>query len=110
MTGIFYLLVILAETFGAGRDGIPRLIPQPNPLGDLTSRYWSPSALWVIDLVVVLTGLGFVIAASNAAIRILFAMAREQALPPRSPGCPAAIPPSSPSAASPSSRSCSASR
>ena len=81
VTGVFYLLVILAETFDAGRDGIPRLIAQPSPLGDLTSRYWSPSALWLIDLVVVLTGLGFVIAASNAAIRILFAMAREQALP-----------------------------
>jgi amino acid transporter len=81
VTGIFYLLVILAETFGAGRDGIGGLIAQPSPLGYLTSRYWSPSALWVIDLVVVLTGLGFVIAASNAAIRILFAMAREQALP-----------------------------
>ena len=81
VTGIFYLLVILAETFDAGRDGIPRFIAEPSPLGDLTSRYWSPSALWVIDLVVVLPGLGFVIAASNAAIRILFAMAREQALP-----------------------------
>ena len=81
VTGIFYLLVILAETFGVGRRGIPGLIAQPSPLGYLTSRYWSPSALWVIDLVVVLTGLGFVIAASNAAIRVLFAMAREQALP-----------------------------
>jgi amino acid transporter len=81
VTGSFYLLVILAEAFGAGRDGIPRFIAQPSPLRDLTSRYWSPSALWVIDVVVVLTGLGFVIAASNAAIRILFAMAREQALP-----------------------------
>ena len=81
VTGIFYLLVILAETFDAGRRGIPRFLAQPSPLDDLTSRYWSPAALWVIDLVIVLTGLGFVIAASNAAIRILFAMAREQALP-----------------------------
>ena len=81
VTGIFYLLVILAETFGVGRRGIPGFIAQPSPLGYLTSRYWSPSALWVIDLVVVLTGLGFVIAAFNAAIRVMFAMAREQALP-----------------------------
>jgi hypothetical protein len=35
----------------------------------------------VTDLVVVLAGLGFVIAAVNAAIRVLFAMGREQALP-----------------------------
>jgi amino acid transporter len=81
VTGIFYLLVILAETFGVGRSGIPGFIAQPSPLGYLTSRYWSPSALWVINLVVMLTGLGFVIAASNAAIRVLYAMARERALP-----------------------------
>jgi amino acid transporter len=81
VTGIFYLLVVCAETFAAGRHGIAAFIQQSNPLGYLTSRYWSPSALWTIDLVVVLTGLGFVAAAVNAAIRILFAMGREQVLP-----------------------------
>jgi amino acid transporter len=80
-TGLFYLLVVLAETFGAGRHGISALAGQPSPLGYLTSRYWSPSVLWVIDLVVVVTGLSFVIAVTNAAIRILFAMGREQVLP-----------------------------
>jgi hypothetical protein len=44
-------------------------IKQSSPLGYLTSRFWSPSALWTIDLVIVLTGLGFVTAAVNAAIR-----------------------------------------
>lgn len=44
-------------------------IKQSSPLGYLTSRYWSPSALWTIDRVVVLTGLGFFAAAVNAAIR-----------------------------------------
>jgi amino acid transporter len=81
VTGLFYLLVALAETFGTGRDGITGLTAQPSPLGYLTSRYWSPSVLWAIDLVVVLTGLGFVIAVFNAAIRILFAMGREQVMP-----------------------------
>ena len=81
VTGVFYLLVVLAEMFGVGRDGIGGFIAQPSPLGYLTGRYWSPSAVWVIDLVVVLTGLGFVIAAVNAAIRVMFAMAREHALP-----------------------------
>ena len=37
--------------------------------------------LWAIDLVVMLTGLGFVVAVLNAAIRVLFAMGRERALP-----------------------------
>ena len=54
---------------------------RPDPPGYLTSRYWSPSVLWAIDLVVVLTGLGFVIAVFNAAIRIPFAMGRERVLP-----------------------------
>jgi amino acid transporter len=81
VTGIFYLLVICAETLGVGRDSISGFVQQASPLEYLTSRYWSPSALWVIELVVVLTGLGFVIAAVNAAIRVLFAMGREQALP-----------------------------
>jgi len=81
VTGLFYLLVIAAEMFGVGRDGAARLAQQRSPLAFLTSQYWSPSALWTIDLVVVLTGLGFVIAALNAAIRIMFAMGREQVLP-----------------------------
>jgi amino acid transporter len=81
VTGIFYLLVVLAETLGAGRHGVTGLIQQPSPLGYLTSRYWSPSVLWAIDLVVVLTGLSFVVAVFNAAIRVLFAMGREWVLP-----------------------------
>jgi amino acid transporter len=81
VTGVFYLLVVLAETFGAGRHGITGLTGQPSPLGYLTSRYWSPSVLWAVDLVIVVTGLSFVVAVFNAAIRILFAMGREQVLP-----------------------------
>jgi amino acid transporter len=81
VAGIFYLLVVVAEMFDAGQDGIAQFTLQGNPLGHLTSQYWSPSALWVIDLVVVLTGLSFVIASLNVAIRILYAMGRERALP-----------------------------
>ena len=81
VTGIFYLLVVLAEALGVGRQGIVGFAGQASPLGYLTSRYWSPSVLWVVDLVLVLTGLGFVITAFNAAIRVLFAMGRERALP-----------------------------
>ena len=81
VTGLFYLLVIGAEAFAAGRHGIAGFIGQASPLGYLTSRYWSPSVLWTIDLAVVLTGLSFVVGAINAAIRILFTMGREQALP-----------------------------
>ena len=81
VTGIFYLLVVCAEMFGTGPRGVAGLTGEPSPLGYLAGRYWSPSAVWAIDLVVVLTGLGFVIASLNVAIRILFAMGRERALP-----------------------------
>ena len=81
VTGIFYLLVACAEAFAAGRRGIAGFIGQASPLGYLTSRFWSPSVLWTIDLVIVLAGLGFVVAAVNAAIRIMFTMGRERALP-----------------------------
>ena len=78
VAGIFYLLVVCAETFGVGRGGIRGFVRQPNPLGYLTSQYWSPSALWTIDLVVVLTGLGFAIAVVNAAIRAFRTEFRDQ--------------------------------
>jgi amino acid transporter len=81
VTGIFYLLVVCAEKFAAGRRGIAGFAGQASPLGNLTSQYWSPSALWTIDLVIFLTGLGFVIAATNAGIRVLFAMGRERVFP-----------------------------
>jgi amino acid transporter len=81
VTGVFYLLVVLAETFGLGRQGILVFAQQPNPLGYLTVHYWSTSVLWLIELVVVLTGLGFAITAFNVAIRLLFAMGRERVLP-----------------------------
>lgn len=81
VTGIFYLLVTAAEVFGVGRAGLPSLIRDRNPLGYLASHYWSPSALWAIQVVVVLTGLGFAVAACNVSIRVLFAMGRERAVP-----------------------------
>jgi amino acid transporter len=81
VTGLFYLLVVHAEIFGVGRQGIPGFVRQGNPLGYLAGQYWSPSAAWIIELVVVLAGLGFVIAAFNVAIRVLFAMGRERVLP-----------------------------
>ncbi len=42
VAGIFYLLVVCAETFGVGRRGISSFARQPSPLGYLTSQYWSP--------------------------------------------------------------------
>ena len=79
--GAFFLLVVVAEVYGVGRRGIPGFVEQASPVRYLAGRYWSPSFHWTVDLVVVLTGLGFVIAGFNVVIRVLFAMGREQALP-----------------------------
>jgi amino acid transporter len=79
--GAFFLLVVVAEVYGVGRRGIPGFVEQASPVRYLAARYWSASFHWTVDLVVVLTGLGFVIAGFNVVIRILFAMGREQALP-----------------------------
>ena len=81
VSGVFYLLVVCAEMFATGRHGIGGFLSHPSPLGYLTGRYWSPSVRWTIELVVFVAALSFVIAASNAAIRILFAMGREGVLP-----------------------------
>jgi len=81
VTGIFYLLVVCAEAFASGRHGIAGLVGQASPLGYLTSRFWSPSVLWSIDLVIVLAGLSFVVASVNAAIRVMYTMGRERAVP-----------------------------
>lgn len=82
VSGVFYLLVVCAEVFAVGRAGIAGFLGQGSQLGYLASRYWSPSVLWTVDLVVVLAGLGFVVAAVNAGTRVLFAMGRDRALPP----------------------------
>jgi len=81
VSGVFYLLVVCAETFAAGRHGVGGFIARPSQLGYLTSRYWSQSVLWTVQLVIFLAGLSFVIAAVNAAIRVSFAMGRERVLP-----------------------------
>jgi len=79
--GAFFLLVVLAEVYGVGKSGIPAFVGQESPVRYLASRYWSSSLDWLIDLVVVLTGLGFVVATFNVVIRVLFAMGRERVLP-----------------------------
>jgi amino acid transporter len=81
VSGVFYLLVACAEMFAAGRHGVGGFIAHPSPLGYLTSRYWSPSVLWTIQLVIFVAGLSFVIAGVNAAARVGFAMGRERVLP-----------------------------
>ena len=110
VTGIFYLLVVLAETYGVGWRGISGFTGQPSPLGYLTSRYWSPSALWTIDLVSCSPAWA---SSSPRLTRPSVSCSRWDAnkhCRDHSPGCPAATPQPSRSAAPPWSRSCSGCR
>lgn len=82
LVGAFYLIVSFAETQGVGFAGMPKFAASTSQLQDLTSRFWSPSVLWIIDLVVALSTLAFTIAVFNAGVRYFFAMGRESMLPP----------------------------
>jgi amino acid transporter len=81
LVGVFYLFTSYAELHGVAPDQIGAFTENPSQLGFLTEIFWSPSLLWLIDLVVALSTLGFVIAAFNAAVRLAFAMGRERMLP-----------------------------
>jgi amino acid transporter len=81
LVGVFYLFVSYAELHGVAPNAIGAFTENPSQLGFLTTEYWSSSLLWLVDLVVALSTLGFVIAAFNAAVRLAFAMGREQMLP-----------------------------
>jgi amino acid transporter len=81
LVGVFYLFTSYAELHGVALNQIGAFTETPSQLGFLTAEYWSSSVLWLIDLVVALSTLGFVIAAFNAAVRLAFAMGREQMLP-----------------------------
>jgi amino acid transporter len=81
LVGLFYLFVSYAELHGVAPGQIGAFTENPSQLGFLTEEFWSGSLLWLIDLVVALSTLGFVIAAFNAAVRLAFAMGRERMLP-----------------------------
>ena len=81
LVGVFYLVVSFAETQGVGYAGMPKFAALTNQLQALTSQFWSPSVLWIIDLVVALSTLAFTIAVFNTGVRYFFAMGREDMLP-----------------------------
>jgi hypothetical protein len=64
--------------FAVGRAGIAGFLGQDSQLGYLASRYWSPSVLWTVDLVVVLAG---VICAFRTEFRDQFSIWRHLLVP-----------------------------
>ncbi|HEY1689949.1 MAG TPA: APC family permease [Solirubrobacteraceae bacterium] len=83
IVGLFYLFVSYSEAQGVAPKSIEAFASNPNELNYLSNIFWSSSWAWLIDLVVALSTMAFVLAAFNAAVRLVFAMGREQMLPRR---------------------------
>jgi amino acid transporter len=81
VVGIFYLFVSYAEMNGVAPGKLAGFVSSPSQLKLLTGQYWSPGAMWLIDLVVALSTLAFTISTFNSGARLLFAMGREHMLP-----------------------------
>jgi amino acid transporter len=83
IVGAFYLFVSYAEVNGVAPGEMGDFAANPSQLTFLSDRFWSTGWAWLFDLVVALSTLAFVVAAFNAAVRLLFAMGRESVLPRR---------------------------
>jgi amino acid transporter len=81
IVGLFYLLVSYSESQGVAPKNMAAFAANPNELSYLSNIYWNSSWTWLIDLVVALSTMAFVLAAFNAAVRLVFAMGREKMLP-----------------------------
>lgn len=81
LVGIFYLFVSYSEAQGVAPKAMADFAANPAELTYLTGIFWNSSWAWLIDLVVALSTMAFVLAAFNAATRMLFAMGRERMLP-----------------------------
>jgi amino acid transporter len=83
--GIFYLLCMLAQTwgFGTGKTGVAAFGSSSSPLGDLGKSYigsWMGDA---INLGAAISGFASALATATGASRILFAMGRDGFVTPR---------------------------
>ncbi|MEE6165592.1 MULTISPECIES: APC family permease [unclassified Mycolicibacterium] len=81
VTGVFFIFVTYAITIGYGTDNIGALADDPLPLDTLAQRYIGENFSLLIDLAVILSAFAVALAAGNGLTRVIFAMARDGALP-----------------------------
>jgi len=83
--GIFYLLCMLAQTwgFGTGAAGVAAFGSSSSPLGDLGTAYVGSWMGDVINLGAAVSGFASALATATGASRILFAMGRDGFVTPR---------------------------
>jgi amino acid transporter len=79
-TGAFFILVTYALAIGFGADHGSAFAASALPLDALSGQYVGSGYAIAIDIVVALSAFAVSIAAGNGAVRVIFAMARENAL------------------------------
>jgi amino acid transporter len=77
--GVFYLLVILAQTLGFGTDpgGVKAFAGSTSPLGDLSKSYVGTALEDAIDLGATVSAFASALGTATAGSRILFALSRD---------------------------------
>jgi amino acid transporter len=79
--GIFFVFVTYALTIGFGAGHASVFANTGLPLDVLAKRYIGADYAIVVDIVVMLSSFAVSVAAGNGAVRVVYAMAREGALP-----------------------------
>lgn len=85
-SGLFFVFVTYALSIGFGLNHASQFASAGLPLDTLASRYIGANYAVVIDVVVMLSSFAVSVAAGNGAVRVVYAMAREGALPRRLSG------------------------
>jgi amino acid transporter len=77
--GIFYLIVILAQTLGFGTDaaGVKAFANSTSPLGDLSRSFVGEGLEDAIDLGATISAFASALGTATAASRVLFALSRD---------------------------------
>lgn len=81
--GLFFVFVTYALSIGFGLNHASAFASTGLPLDTLAARYIGSNYAIVIDVVVMLSSFAVSVAAGNGAVRVVYAMAREGALPRR---------------------------
>lgn len=79
--GVFYVLMMYAAVIGYGKHHMNTLVGDSTPWFTLVKNYWGAGVSWILALTVINSSFANMIAGSNAAIRVVFAMGRESIFP-----------------------------
>jgi amino acid transporter len=82
LIGAFYVFIMYCAVIGFGQSHIDALVGDSTPWFTLIKTYWGAGASWILALTVINSSFANMIAGSNAAIRVVFALGRESIFPP----------------------------